>query len=121
MSPKRPVRDEIAAAKRATLISPNETDSNLEAANVVDAIAMAGGVIAGALHRLGNADAATPMGGLEALGLAVKQGGGPGDPARWPPTRRSDPSSISRRGEERPGHRRVWCSRAVRGSEAVGS
>lgn len=30
--------------------------------------------IARALHRLGNADASTPMGGLEALGAAQKEG-----------------------------------------------
>ena len=30
--------------------------------------------IARAIHWLGNADASTPMGGLEALGLTIKEG-----------------------------------------------
>ena len=39
-------------------------------ANIVDALF----AIARALRDLGNSDAATPMGGLEALGLAIKEG-----------------------------------------------
>jgi hypothetical protein len=61
--------DTTAAALRATLISPNESDQNLEPANVVDglfAIARAMNRVAESLRKLGLADAATPMGALEA-------------------------------------------------------
>lgn len=63
--------DRIADALRATLISPNESDANYEPANAVDAIAQAGRNIARALDRLGNGDACTHMGGLEAHGKAI--------------------------------------------------
>ena len=56
-------RSDVAEALRATLISPNVSDSNLEAANVVDVIdklACAGFEIAAAIDRL-------------ALALTVKQ------------------------------------------------
>jgi hypothetical protein len=52
-------------------VSPNERDSNLEPANLVDglfAIARAIDGLTHAVHRLGNADAATPMGAMEAFG-----------------------------------------------------
>ena len=41
-----------------------------------DELAIADGLfaIAAALDRLGNADASTPMGGLEALGAVLKEG-----------------------------------------------
>ena len=74
----KPARDQLADAVRETLISPNVADSNLEPANVVDVIANgANGLfsIAEALQRLGNADASTPMGGLEALGASIKNAG----------------------------------------------
>jgi hypothetical protein len=48
------------------------------AATTVDglfAVASALDGVAKAIQRLGNADAATPMGGLEALGAAVKAAG----------------------------------------------
>lgn len=61
----------LATAVRETLISPNEQDSNLEAANVVDAlfaISRSLDRVASALRSLGNGDAATPMGAIEAFG-----------------------------------------------------
>lgn len=64
----------LADALRATLISPNESDRNGEAANVVDglfAIAVAIQNLASATQRLGNADAMTPMGAIEAFGLHI--------------------------------------------------
>jgi len=61
----------IARALRDVLVSPNVPDANFEPAGLVDAIAMAGQAVAAALYRLGNADAATPMGGLEAHGKAI--------------------------------------------------
>ena len=70
-------KNEIAEAIWGTLQSVNESDTNLEAANVVDALCKcARGLhrIADALQRLGNADANTPMGGLEALGAVHKEG-----------------------------------------------
>lgn len=50
-----------------SFVSQNVPDSNGEPANVVDALDH----IARALRLLGNADAATPMGALEAHGKAV--------------------------------------------------
>lgn len=76
--PSKTARDQLASAIRETLISPNIPDSNLEPANVVDVIANgANGLfsIAESLQRLGNADASTPMGGLEALGASIKNAG----------------------------------------------
>lgn len=64
-----------ADAIRDSLISPNVPDSNMEAANVVDVIAGAGYNIARAIRLLGNADASTPMGGLEAHGKTVLEAG----------------------------------------------
>lgn len=47
----KPIDSSVASALVATLISPNESDSNLEAANVVDGLYM----IARALHDVANA------------------------------------------------------------------
>lgn len=66
-------RDELADAIRDTLTSPNVPDDNLEPSNVVDAFVAAARIIARALDRLGNADASTSMGGLEAHGAAMLQ------------------------------------------------
>lgn len=63
----------VADAIDRNFTSPNVPDANMEPANVVDAIHGVGGAIARALDRLGNADAATPMGGLEALGAVLKE------------------------------------------------
>jgi hypothetical protein len=63
--------DEVAKAIRENFSSPNVSDSNFEAANIVDVIANGSTAIARALNRLGNADASTPMGGLEAHGAAI--------------------------------------------------
>lgn len=64
----------LADAVRATLISPNENDRNLEPANVVDglfAIARSLDRVASALRALGNGDAATSMGAIEAFGAHI--------------------------------------------------
>lgn len=58
---------QLARAIKQTFMSPNENDSNYEAANVVDGLYS----VARALHALGNGNAATHMGGMEALGKAV--------------------------------------------------
>jgi hypothetical protein len=62
-------QNDIAEALRETLISPNVSDSNLEPANVVDVIHS----VSRALRWLGNADAARPMGAIEAHGVAIKE------------------------------------------------
>ena len=70
-------KDKVAEAILNTLISPNEADSNLENANVVDglfAIARSLSRVAKALERLGTNDASTPMGAIELLSLEVKNG-----------------------------------------------
>ena len=59
---------DTARAIWGTLQSPNELDSNLEPANVVDglfAIARALDRVARAIDRLGTNDASTSMGALE--------------------------------------------------------
>lgn len=66
--------NELAQALKQTLISPNVADSNLEPASIVDAIAKLGDDISHGLKWLGNADAATPMGALEAHGKAIADG-----------------------------------------------
>jgi hypothetical protein len=69
-------KDPVASALIETLISPNESDSNLEAANVVDglfAIARALNKVALALRDLGNGDATTSMGAIEAFGNHIGQ------------------------------------------------
>lgn len=48
-------------------VSPNECDTNFEAANVVDGLF----ALSRAVRRLGNGDASTSMGGMEALGKAM--------------------------------------------------
>ena len=61
----------IAKAIRDTLVSPNCADAHLEPANVVDGLySLAAAIHAGAKH-LGHADAATPMGAIEALGQCI--------------------------------------------------
>ena len=56
-----PKMDDIALALRETLISPNVPDSNMEAANVVDALAhIAKGLLAVATAIDKLADAPTP-------------------------------------------------------------
>jgi hypothetical protein len=69
--------DEVAAALLHVLKSPNEADSNGETANVVDglfAIARSISSIALQLKYLGVGDAATTMGAIEFLAVAIKQG-----------------------------------------------
>ena len=65
----------LADAIELTLISPNETDVNLEPANVVDGLFFIGRAIqkvAHALSDLGTAGAATPMGAIEVLAMELK-------------------------------------------------
>lgn len=61
----------VARALMAVLASPNVLDANGEPANAVDALSQ----IADALRLLGNADAATRMGALEAHGKAILDAG----------------------------------------------
>ena len=62
---------QIRGALERVLESDNVETPNGDDANIVDAVAM----VARALHELGNADAATPMGAIEAHGKAVKESG----------------------------------------------
>lgn len=66
---------EIKTALENCFISPNESDSNAEAANVVDglfAIARALNNVSKAIHKLGVNDASTPMGAIEALAKVIE-------------------------------------------------
>ena len=67
-------RTEVAQGLHDVLVSPNVSDSNLEPANIVDVIHQLGRDIVYAAKWLGNGDAATPMGALEAHGKAVLDG-----------------------------------------------
>lgn len=69
---------EIAAAIENSFISPNESDSNFEAANVVDglfAVARSINGLAKAVDRLGTNDVATNMGAIEILAKEVSGAG----------------------------------------------
>jgi hypothetical protein len=66
-----------ADALMEVLVSPNEHDSNLEAANVVDGLfAIARGLdrIATSIDNLGTGNASTPLGAIELLSKEVKDG-----------------------------------------------
>jgi hypothetical protein len=68
-------KEPIAAALRATLVSPNVSDSNMEAANIVDVIdngSRALWSLAGALNRLGSSD--DRSGAIEQLSAEIKHG-----------------------------------------------
>ena len=60
-------KDELAAALRDTLISPNVANGNWEAANIVDVIDR----LSRAINKLGNDDAAIQMVGKEGLVKAI--------------------------------------------------
>jgi hypothetical protein len=62
----------IAEALRDTLISPNVSDANLEAANLVDV----GANIANALWKLARTGDPAHVGALEAHGEAIKEAAG---------------------------------------------
>lgn len=62
--------ERIASALENCLISPNVSDSNFKAANVVDALASS----AAALRRLGLNNAQTGMGAIELLAKEVRDG-----------------------------------------------
>jgi hypothetical protein len=67
----------IASALYGVLESPNESDRNMEAANVVDglfAIARALDSVAQSITSLGLAEAMTPMGAIELLAKEVRDG-----------------------------------------------
>jgi methyl-accepting chemotaxis protein len=69
--------DEIADALRETLISPNVTDANSEAANLVDAVdngSRALWQVGRAIERLGLNEASTSMGAIEVLAKEIKEG-----------------------------------------------
>lgn len=69
--------DTLARAILETLQSPNEEDSNGEAANVVDglfAIASAVDRLAAATERLGTNGASGPMGAVEAVAKEIRDG-----------------------------------------------
>lgn len=66
--------DEIGNALFGVFTSPNVADSNYEAANMVDVIDRLGHQIQNAAKWLGNGDASTHMGALEAHGKAVLDG-----------------------------------------------
>lgn len=68
-------RIDVGAALQEVFYSATEEDRRGNAANLVDALYENGRMIAHALRLLGNADAATPMGALEAHGQAVKDAG----------------------------------------------
>ena len=65
------MKDQVASAIERGLSSPNCSDSNGEVANVVDGLYY----IARALKWLGNADADTPHGALEAHCRAIAEAG----------------------------------------------
>ena len=68
---------ELAQAIERTLISPNCADSNLEAANIVDALyRVADGLLAlaNSVNKLGLANADTQMGAIELLSKEVRDG-----------------------------------------------
>lgn len=68
------MKDHVADAIDRNFTSPNVADSNLEPANVVDAISHLASAVVKASKLLGNNDAATQMGALEAFGLVMKEG-----------------------------------------------
>ncbi len=65
---------DVADALRDTLQSGSLCNASADPANVVDAVHDGLHAVARALDRLGNADASTPMGGLEGLGDCVLKG-----------------------------------------------
>jgi hypothetical protein len=70
-------QSQVATALADVFISPNESDRNFEAANVVDGLfAISRGLhaVAKAITALGNNDAATPMGAVEMLAKEVRDG-----------------------------------------------
>lgn len=65
--------DDTGSALRASFISPNVRDSNGESANVVDTLEGIAISLGRAIRSLGNADASTPMGGMEAMGKVIME------------------------------------------------
>ena len=74
MAKEKVVNDEIANALLEVFTSPNVADSNYETANLVDVVDRLGHQIMYAAKWLGNGDASTHMGALEAHGKAVLDG-----------------------------------------------
>ncbi len=72
------MNEPIAEALRETFISPNVSDSNMEAANIVDAVdngSRALWSVARSLERLGFNEASTSMGAIEVLAKEIKEAG----------------------------------------------
>ncbi|MDP9364208.1 MAG: hypothetical protein M3Q10_08280 [Chloroflexota bacterium] len=72
-------KNQVAEALVNTLVSPNESDRNMEAANVVDglfAVARAIDHLANQVKWLGTGDAGTTMGAVEFLAVSVREGMG---------------------------------------------
>lgn len=67
--------ERIARALENGLISPNETDSNFEAANLTDGLFAMARQLTGALNCLGTGNAATSMGAIELLSMQVRDAG----------------------------------------------
>jgi len=63
--------DHIAEALRDVFQSPNVSDNNFEIANVVDALDSVARAMVFAAKHLGNGDASTQWGALEAHGKAM--------------------------------------------------
>ena len=63
--------DRLADTLANVLTSPNVSDSNGEAANIVDVVDSLASAIGHGLKYLGNGDAATSFGAIEGHGMAV--------------------------------------------------
>jgi hypothetical protein len=63
--------ESLTEALQSVLTSPNVSDSNGEPANLVDALDSLAGAVRYGLKHLGNADASTPMGAIEAHGAVI--------------------------------------------------
>ena len=74
MAKEKVANDEIGNALFGVFTSPNVADSNYETANLVDVVDRLGRQIMHAAKWLGNGDAITHMGALEAHGKAVLEG-----------------------------------------------
>lgn len=64
----------IQSALHTAFVSPNESDRNGEAANIVDAISITGRSIERALRAIGTGNAATDVGGMEFIALSLRDG-----------------------------------------------
>jgi hypothetical protein len=72
--PATNAKNDLAGALRETLISPNVSDSNMEPANVVDALDGGLHAIARQIKWLGGGDNSDPRGAIEFLAVELKEG-----------------------------------------------